>query len=193
MYDLFIWFCEEHPEDAPEEMEASIQKVKINLSENKDILSCLDDFNLNEQKLKKEIIENNEYENYNIYEEFQDTFLEYFGDNKNCVFVYSIMINHEWNNYITRWYDYYFYHSTDMDDEGPFTLSEALDHVVIDSGEFVNDEIIHVDFNKSVLSWNKVQDLLTRAKPTIGSEIVVNDQEYIHIKKGNWVKKEQSY
>ena len=102
----------------------------------------------------------------------------------------SININDEYSNAIGKFYKFYFYSGTDFETEGPMTLNEALRHDNIFRSWGV-DDVLTVEYNKTVLSWDEVQIILTISKPIKDSKIWVNGQQYTQLKKGEWFLNEQ--
>ena len=82
----------------------------------------------------------------------------------------------------------YFCVGTDLEPIGPFSLEEALDEHYI-SMERDNDQLLDIDYDEKEISWKRVQKVMTKNKPTIDSEIIVNQKNYIQRKKGEWVLK----
>ena len=123
-----------------------------------------------------------------IYDEIEDDFTEYVMNNTNHVL--SININDEYSNAIGKFYKFYFYSGTDFETEGPMTLNEALQHDNIFRSWGV-DDVLTVEYNKNVLSWDEVQIILTISKPIKDSKIWVNGQQYTQLKKGEWFLNEQ--
>ena len=156
---LFYWFCRNHIKDSPEELLEKIKKVKDNLKENENIFDEINDYGNFEP-----IIDNNSKT------------------------IFGIQENYEYNNAIFKFYNLYFCVGTDLEPIGPFSLEEALDEHYI-SMERDNDQLLDIDYDEKEISWKRVQKVMTKNKPTIDSEIIVNQKNYIQRKKGEWVLK----
>ena len=156
---LFYWFCRNHIEDSPEELLEQIKKVKDNLKENE-----------------------------NMFDEINDNgnFEQIIDINSKTIF--GIQENYEYYNTIFKFYDLYFCNGTELETTGPFSLEEAIDEHNI-TMERDNDQLLDIEYDEDEISWKQVQEIMTKNKPSIYSEIIVNQKNYIHRKKGVWTVK----
>ena len=156
---LFYWFCRNQIKDSPEELLEQIKKVKDNLKENENIFD--------------EINDNGDFE----------TIID-----NNSKTIFGIQEDYEYWNGIFKFYDLYFCNGTDLESTGPFSLDEALDEHYI-TMERDNDQLLDIEYDEEEISWKQVQEVMTKNKSTIDSEIIVNQKNYIQKKKGVWAVK----
>ena len=154
--EIFYWFCRNHNKDISNELATQVKQIKQNLLEN--------------EKIFDQIQENGEFEEF---------------INMNSKSILSIEENYEYVNQIFKWYNLYFFSGTDSDIKGPLSLKDALNEHYI-TLERDNDELVDIEFDKNEITWDQVQEIMTCNKPSIDSEIRVNDKTYIHTSDGVW-------
>ena len=157
--ELFYWFCKNHPKDAPDNLKTSINKINKNI--------------LNNEQIFNDIHDNGDFD-------------QIIDLNSKTIFI--IEENSQYWNGIFKFYDLYFFYGLEIDTIGPLSLIDALDQHYI-TQERNNGQLLEIEYDKDEINWEKIQEIMSSNKPSLKSEIIVNNETFVHEKNGLWITK----
>ena len=68
------------------------------------------------------------------------------------------------------------------------SLIDALDQHYI-TQERNNGQLLEIEYDKDEINWEKIQEIMSSNKPSLKSEIIVNNETFVHEKNGLWITK----